>query len=322
MMIHDEKWIRERIADTLGAPVAGEPQIITDTTEFMEIRRGHVLKLDGRLFLVTGNVYEPRFGLSDEPKYWVKKAVDLASGGRLIVKLAHYEEFFIRISRLRIRCYRDPHKESRVLDLVRGNPHFMQGESLFDERGNEVRIAEFIRGKTIFQLLLDMQMSHEEYFHTVFPGILRKLRGCFGAVQFLHDHGLCHGDIRNDHILIERETGSYRWIDFDLSQDFSDLDIWSIGNVLQFCMGMGMRTFREVFQSEEFPERVKQALNPCDASAFFEHRIMNLQKIFPYIPDCLNDILLHFTVDTTRFYVSVSQIVADIDAALEEVAAT
>jgi hypothetical protein len=315
-----ENWLGERVAEILDTPRGQKFDIVTDTTEFMGIRRGHVLRLGGRHFLVTGNVYEPRFGLSDEPKYWVKKAVELETGARLIVKLAHYEEFIIRIGRLRIRCYRDPHKESRVLELVRGSPHFMQGECLFDERGNEVRIVEFIPGKSIFELLLELRMSHEEYFHSLFPGILKRLRGCFHAVQFLHDHGLCHGDIRNDHILVEKETGDYRWIDFDLTQDFSDLDIWSLGNVLQFCVGMGMRTFREVLQSEEFPDRVKHALRPDDASAFFEHRIMNLQKIFPYIPDCLNDILLHFAVNTTRFYVSVNEIVSDIDAVLEEVA--
>ncbi|MBI4833080.1 MAG: hypothetical protein HY801_16305, partial [Candidatus Lindowbacteria bacterium] len=293
-------------------------EVITDTTEFMDINRGHVILLNGQYFLVTGYVYEARFGLSDEPKYWVKKAIDLETGLRQILKLAHREEFYMRIGRLRIRCYRNPHKEGQVLELVRGNCHFMQGRALLDGRGNEVRTLDIIRGKNLFNMIHELKMPHEEYFHTVFPEILMNLRGCFKAVQFLHENGLCHGDIRNDHILIEESSRQYRWIDFDLAQDFSDLDIWSIGNILQFCAGMGMVTFREVFQSTEFPESVRSRLTPGDASAFYEHRIMNLQKVFPYIPDRLNDVLLHFAVNTTRFYESMVQILADIDSVLEE----
>ncbi|MBI5116461.1 hypothetical protein HZA56_08305 [Candidatus Poribacteria bacterium] len=314
----DQTWLRERIMQVTDGLVPDRLEVITDTTEFMNISRGHVIRLDGQYFLVTGYIYEARFGLSDEPKYWVKKAIDLKTGVRQIVKLAHREEFHMRIGPLRIRCYRNPHKEGQVLELVRGNPYFMQGRALFDGSGNEVRALDIIRGKNLYNMIFEMKMSHEEYFHTVFPEILRNLNECFKAVRFLHENGLCHGDIRNDHILVEQDTGQYRWIDFDLAQDFSDLDIWSIGNILQFCVGMGMVTFREVFQSTEFPESVRNRLTPGDASAFYEHRIMNLQKLFPYIPDRLNDILLHFTVSTTRFYESMAQIISDVSSALDE----
>jgi serine/threonine protein kinase len=167
-------------------------------------------------------------------------------------------------------------------------------------------------------MILEMNVPHEEYFHTTFIQILEKLIESFSALQILHDNNLCHGDIRNDHILIDQQTGDYRWIDFDLTQDFSDFDVWSLGNIVQFCVGMGMRTFHEVLQSKDFPEDVKSRLTSDDASAFYGHRIMNLQKLFPYISDRLNDILLHFTANTTRFYESVSQIVSDMGEVLEE----
>ncbi|RJP67673.1 MAG: hypothetical protein C4532_14250 [Candidatus Abyssobacteria bacterium SURF_17] len=314
----NQKWLSERIAQVAAAHIDESPEILTDTTEFMSIHRGHVLQLDGHYYLITGNVYESRFGMSDEPKYWVKKAVDLETGAAQIIKLVYKEEFTVRVGPLKIRCYRHPRKESQVLELVRGYPHFMQGRALFDICGNEVRAIDYIRGESIFNLILEMSLSHEEYFYTVLPRILRNLKECFLAIQFLHDHKLCHGDIRNDHIIVEHGTGTYRWIDFDLTQDFSDFDIWSIGNVMQFCVGMGMRTFREVLQSPDFPDAVKHRLCTDDASAFYEHRIMNLQKLFPYIPDRLNDILLHFAVNTTRFYESAAQIVADVGEALDE----
>jgi serine/threonine protein kinase len=312
-----KNWLSERAAQYSNV-VTDDLRVVTDTTEFMNIHRGHVLHLDGRYLLITGYIYEARFGLSDEPKYWVKRAIDLDTGTPQIVKLSHREEFSMRIGPLKIRCYRNPHKEAQVLELVRGRPGFMQGYALFDERGNEVRVLDIIKGKSVYDLILNSVKPHEEYFHQDFPGILKNLRGCIQALEFLHDRSLCHGDIRNDHIIVEQETGEYQWIDFDLTQDFSDLDIWSIGNILQYCVGMGMRTFREVLQSDLYSDSIKEGLVSDDASAFYEHRIMNLQKVFPYIPDRLNDILMHFSVSTNTFYTSVSEIISDIDAALEE----
>ncbi len=89
-------WIKERIAEFSNIRIPKNLEIITDTTEFMDIYRGQVLSLDGAHFLVTGNVYESRFGLRDEPKYWVKKAVDLETGKRNIVKMVFNEEFRFR----------------------------------------------------------------------------------------------------------------------------------------------------------------------------------------------------------------------------------
>jgi serine/threonine protein kinase len=317
MALGEQAWLKERIAQISGVEPPKKIDIITDTTEFMNIYRGQVLELEGRYFLITGNIYESRFGLNDEPKYWVKKAIDMETRKPKIIKLVYNEEFHVRVGPLKIRCYRTQRKESRVLELVTGHPRFMQGRALFDRKGNEVRVIDYIRGKSLHGRIFEMNMPHEKYFFTIFPGILKKLVDCFKSIQFIHENGLCHGDIRNDHIMVENETSNYRWIDFDLSQDFSDFDIWSIGNVLQFCSGMGMRTFHEIVQSKEFSDSVKLQLNSDDASAFYQHRIMNLKKLFPYIPDKLNDILLHFTINTNRFYESVDQIVSDVGSALD-----
>lgn len=319
----DIAWITGRIAELSNVRIPKRLQLVTDTTEFMDIYRGQVLALDDTHLLITGNIYESRFGMSDEPKYWVKRAIDLETGAHQIVKMVYHEEFHVRVGPLRIRCYREPRKETRVLDLVRGNPHFMQGRGLFDRRGNEVRAIDFIRGRSLYNyLFLETKLSHEEYFHTDFQRIFAKLIECFEALELLHSNGLCHGDIRNDHIYIDEETGIYRWIDFDLTQDFSDFDIWSLGNVLLFCAGMGTRTFHEVLKSSEFSDTIKNSLSADDASAFYEHRIMNLKKLYPYIPERLNDILLHFAANTTRFYESVPQITADMGEALEDVKAS
>ena len=129
----DEGWIKERITRFSNVRVPDRLEIITDTTEFMGICRGQVLSIGDARFLVTGNIYESRFGMSDEPKYWVKKAIDLETGAQQIIKMVYYEEFQVRVGPLRMRCYRKPRKETQVLELVRGNPYFMQGRGLFDK---------------------------------------------------------------------------------------------------------------------------------------------------------------------------------------------
>jgi serine/threonine protein kinase len=311
-------WIRERIEELSSISPPDEISIVTDTTEFMSIDRGQVLHLDDEYFLVAGTVYESRFGLDDEPKYWVKKVIDLETGEKKIVKMVYNEEFFIKVGPLKMRCYRDPAKEGQVLRLVRGHPGFMHGYSLYDGRHNEVRIIDYIQGKSLYNWILQLNIAHEEYFFTIFPQILDKLCGCFSDIHYLHVHGLCHGDIRNDHILLEKGTQHYRWIDFDLTQDFSDYDIWSIGNILQFCVGKGMGTFQETLQSRGFSSAIKHQLASDDALAFHKNRIANLRKLFPYIPKRLNEVLLHFAINTTHFYSSVAQIVADLEEVLAE----
>ena len=53
----------------------------------------------------------------------------------------------------------------------------------------------------------------------------------------LNKMGEQHGDIRNDHLLIDAESELYRWIDFDYSVGHSDYDLWSLGNLIIFAFG-------------------------------------------------------------------------------------
>jgi hypothetical protein len=100
-----------------------------------------------------------------------------------------------------------------------------------------------------------------------------------------------------------------RWIDFDLTQDFSDFDVWSVGNILQVVIGKGLVTFRESLREQP---HLSGELTEADASVFFPHRVMNLRKIFPYVPAKLNDILLRFSAGSDVFYETVSQVVEDL----------
>jgi hypothetical protein len=152
-------------------------------------------------------------------------------------------------------------------------------------------------------------MPHPEYCRTLLPAILARLADNIRALQRLHDAGLCHGDIRNDHLLIERDTGSYKWIDFDLAQQRLDFDIWSLGNILHCVAAKGFLTFRDAIES---CPQLSGKLSQDDASVFFPHRVMNLQKVYPYLPDKLNDVLLRFSFGTRVGYDKVSQIAEDL----------
>jgi serine/threonine protein kinase len=275
----------------------------------MSIERDHIIKLSGKLYLVRCNEREGRFGLDEQPKFWVKRAIALDTGRTHILKLVFHEEFKCHIGHLSVKCRRSEEKEGRVLELVRGDERFMQGRTERDVGGNLVRVIDYIKGMDLFSYFRSLTVSHREYMEKLFPEILAKTMECLGAIQFLHEAGLCHGDIRNDHIIIEEGTGRFRWIDFDLTQDFPDFYVWSTGNILQCIVGKGSVRFTDI--RDVHPELESQ-LTEDDASAFFPHRIMNLRKVYPYVPEKLNDILMRFSAGAGTYYDRVDQILFDL----------
>jgi len=307
----DRSELESRIEELTGRPAKSPLEVVTDTTAFMNIWGGHVIHLADRFFLVVREMREGRFGIDDQPKFWVKKALDLESGEEKILKLAFHEEFSIRIGLLRMRSYRDPLKEEALLEVVRGDTRFMQGWTAKDECGNPVRVIDFIRGSNLYKYLGDLEMDHRTYFHTVFPEILDRLVGSFEAIAMIHERGYHHGDIRNDHLLIDSQTGEFRWIDFDFSQDIPDYDVWSLGNILLYAVGKGEHTFHEV-DAGRLQLAPGAELTQQDASAFFVHRIMNLAKFFPWIPPELSDILMRFSYGTQIFYETVKELLDDL----------
>ena len=324
---HDSSRLISRINDVSGFKLKPPIKLVTDTTEFTRIGHGDVIMLEGREFFISGDVYEPRFGLDEQPKFWVKRGYDLDDGRRVIVKLEFYEESVARFGSFSIPCYRSPEKESEVLWLVEGDSRFMQGRKYVDDAHNNVRVIDFIHGKSLFETILEMEISHEEYYYTYLSPLLKKLVGCFEAIQMLHEHDLYHGDIRNDHIMIEEGTGDFRWIDFDLCQDvmfdpysnFTSFDVWSFGNVLQFVVGMGLSTFYDIRTSGNIQADIVSNLQPVDASAFHHHRLMNLKKIYPYISERLNDMLMRFSIGAEDYYWTMAELMEDICGAIPDV---
>ena len=304
-----DAWIRDRAQRLAAESLPARPVVWDDTTNFMSIERGHVIDLEGDLFLVRSNEHEGRFGIDEQPKFWVKHAIHLETGAMYILKLRCEEEFRVHVGTLEVRCRRSAEKEARVLELVRGDSRFMQGRLARDARSNPVRVIDFIPGADLLSYLTCLRVSHEEYACTLLPGILARLAGSLAGIQRLHDAGLCHGDIRNDHLLIERASGGYRWIDFDLDEDSPAFDIWSAGNILHCAAAKGFVTFREAIEAQP---ALAGRLTSGDACVFFPNRVMSLRKVYPYLPDNLDKMLRRFSFGAVACYDSMSQLAGDL----------
>ncbi len=60
-----------------------------------------------------------------------------------------------------------------------------------------------------------------------------------------------------------------------------------------------------------------QSIVPSDFALLSQNKIVNLRKIFPYIPEKLNNILLHFSVGAEVFYETADELRADLSDALQ-----
>jgi hypothetical protein len=296
-------------------------RVYTDTTDFTSIDYGDVIAVEDRFFLITSYTKEGRFGVDEQIKPWVPKVVDLASMVNYILKLEFRETFDMRLGQFAVTCYRSPDKEARILELVHGHPHFMQGETLVDAVGNLVRVLEPVSGNRLDKVIHSAS-SHREYFFHELPDILSRFLGCLAGIGFLHRNGFRHGDIRRDHIFVDRNSGLYYWIDFDydfyLPEKPFALDLFELGNILIYLTGRGDYHPREILADPAMGDRVVQSLAPTDFSLLARNRVVNLQKLFPYIPDALNNILLHFSTGADIFYETVAEIQTDLEKALEQ----
>jgi hypothetical protein len=288
-------------------------RIHTDTSDFFALDAGDVVVLGGRPYLVRNSIREGRFGLEDEIKFWVKRSIDLVNGAMRIIKLVFYERFEATIGGITFDCFRSPRKEARILELVNNHPNFMHGSSIADEKGNIVRVLETISGPSLAAHVADIEQDHETYFYTSLPGVLENYLRCIEAIRFLHDHGEKHGDIRRDHILIDNETGHYRWIDFDYNyrhrENMYGYDLFGLGNVLIYLVGKGDVLLPDLCSRDP---SILSRLSEGDMNIVFRNRLANLQMVFAYIPDSLNRVLLHFSRGANWFYEKTPQLLQDL----------
>ncbi|RJQ78414.1 MAG: protein kinase [Desulfobacteraceae bacterium] len=301
---------------------ASQGRTFADTSDFFAIAPGDEILVGGRRFLVSGEEREYRFGVED-PKFWVKKVHDCETQERKIIKLAFVETFTTYLGGVPVHCFRDPAKESAILELTAGHPSFMKGKTYLDSRGNPVRVLDIVRGANLLNYIHEFRMPHEIYFWTVLPGILHQVIKAIEAIGILHDNGFRHGDIRNDHLIVSPGRSEYVWIDFDYDFELPEnpfgLDIFGLGNLLIYTIGKGFHDFYSIKIDPYVYKDLKDRLVREDFSILHKGRLVNLRKHYPYIPPMLNNILLHFSRGTQVFYENSQEIVEDLQSYLQSV---
>ncbi len=299
------------------------PKIFTDTSDFTSIDYGDLLVVDDRYLLVTGYTKEGRFGVDEQVKQWVPRVEDMESGKKQIVKLVFHETFDISFGQFTITCFRNPEKEASVLELVQGHPHFMQGYGALDGADNLVRILDIIQGSRLDKYIHRGPELHEQYFHEKLPAILNQFLACLEGIGMLHKNGFRHGDIRRDHILVEYDTELFRWIDFDydfyLPEKPFGLDMYELGNILIYLVGRGNFTLRDILEHPEMGQDKLNTINEGDISLLSKGKVANLAKLFPYIPDSLNTILMHFSKSAPLFYETVEEFSTELTEVVERI---
>jgi hypothetical protein len=291
-------------------------RLITDTGNIFAIDNGDEIALGDRRYRVTGHVYEQRFGI-DDPKIWVKRVEDCETGEKKIIKLAYLESFIVTIAGISIRCFRDPEKEGRILQLVRNHPHFMQGRVYRDQEGRNIRVLDIVQGPSYFVYLSNLKMPYERYFATMLPALLRNLVRAFEALRFLHIHNFQHGDVRNDHLIVDNKSGLYVWIDFDYDYQASEnrfsLDIMGMGNIILYTVGKGFHIHYDIKNNARFYGDLLSRLDSDDFSLLDKQRLVNLKKLYPQIPALLNNILMHFSRGADVYYEYAEEIIEDLN---------
>lgn len=312
MIFENSGPLRKRISEVAGRSVDGGIQVFEDTSPFMSIQPGSVIRLAGNDYFVMGEAREGRFGLDEEPKFWVKRTIDLTTGKRKIIKLIFDESFQSRVGSAVFRCSRNRPKEAEILSAMKGHPNFMQGESVLDLAGNLVLIIDFIPGPSLYDHLRRLPMPHAVYYRQVLPNLMESLIGSMAAISRIHRHGLHHGDIRADHIILKNGSDIFVWIDFDYETSRPDYDLLCLGNVLNQVVGKGRHSLYDIrLRPEEYPD-FHDSLTLKDMSQMFHHRVANLRKLFPYISVDLNTILMRFSFGSADPYPDVDTLVSDL----------
>jgi hypothetical protein len=91
------------------------------------------------------------------------------------------------------------------------------------------------------------------------------------------------------------------------------VDLYGLGNVLLFTAGNGFFNLTDMAACLPPNTPGDTCLEPEDFSLFFAHRVMNLKKLFPYIPESLNRVLMRFSHKVEVLYRDVEELIVDLE---------
>ena len=96
-------------------------------------------------------------------------------------------------------------------------------------------------------------------------------------------------------------------------------DLLGLGNILIFLTGRGDVLVPDLYYNQR---SLYDSLWGEDLNISYKNRVANLRKIYPYIPDSLNRVLLHFSVGAKIFYDNIDQMLEDLATARADVASS
>jgi serine/threonine protein kinase len=312
MIYENSQDLRQRISEVTRREPGRKLHVFEDTSQFMSINPGDVLRLTKNDYLVIGQAREGRFGIDEQPKFWVKTAIDLTTGEKKIIKLVFHETFNISVGNTVFLFSRSPKKESEVLQKMSDHPNFMHGQSVRDTAGNLVRIIDFISGSSLYEYLRRLKISHEDFYRQMLSKMMKSLIECIKGIIYLHKLGLQHGYIRADHIILKSNSDTYVWIDFDYDVSYPDYDLFCLGNILLQVVGKGRHSIDNIrLRPSDYPG-FASTLTSSDMSLMFPHRVANLRKLYPHISKALNGVLMRFSIGNTNPYKNMASLLDDL----------
>jgi serine/threonine protein kinase len=86
------------------------------------------------------------------------------------------------------------------------------------EKGTLYLIMEYIEGETIEDYTLRILNENTGFItESVVKNIFNQI---VQAVEILHEHGICHRDLKPDNLLYNSKTGNIKLMDFNISKRF------------------------------------------------------------------------------------------------------
>lgn len=206
---------------------------------------------------------------------------------------------------------------------VPSHDNIVRGYSLVDESGDILIVTEFTEGEKLQDYLSEFGVDHKRYFLESFPEILNNFMGAIRGVEHIVKNGF-YNEFAIYHIWIDKKTGRYILFDFDLPstelsklQALKDLESSTISNIggslCEIVAPLGIYEYEAVHDEEMYFDE----LGITDADFNEYNLLVDLQKVYPYIPDELNKILLRFGRDASNPYTSISELYSDLESVVK-----
>lgn len=103
------------------------------------------------------------------------------------------------------------------------HPNVVKVTSLIHDefKGQLIMIMEYVQGLTLEDYVLKIQNDKQRMPDQEVAFILRQL---VQAIQYIHQQGICHRDLKPDNVLINPKTKEIKLTDFNISKRFIDED--------------------------------------------------------------------------------------------------